>query len=544
MRHLVIILSLCFIATASFYSVPKSQYFTPLTVKQLVQAEYRTWYVYSDSTVKGYSNNGGSTIKTWQEPSGFHWKVVTAAFNTINAIDRFGYVWQSKVFFVDSKDSFWRVDTDTTGAAFSGNWYITYFDFANMSLRADSTPWYFGQDNYSFFYAGGNLDPWTGTIMKPTQFSTLKLRKIVMGWNHIVGLSSDGLTVYEWLPGNRTVHQTINLPRAATDVFVASSDFWGYLMPDPTGSQTMGYPYVAGTSTSLYGGSGGGNTTPASIKSLWGMTQPIKVFNVDWQAIHFIDSSGHLWGCGWNSFGEVGNGVEFVGRHTYQNANFSYGWPLNNGENPSGIPVMIGDTSFRYKDLAGTNWFGTTKSAIRTDDSLFSWGRNKSNVMGDGKQGRNFSPDGSNIDTYHYNVLDIIVPTQVTPLTQVTTLCDAMPPTIDAPNQSISTSATSITCTGNMLQVTTVPPAAPATICCSITSHTWTKVSGPNMPILTNANTQTVSISGMVNGTYVFKDSVTDNHSGQDTIQVQVVVSLPTNQRIHYPFHKNISRKL
>jgi hypothetical protein len=538
MRKLLTILFLSVLAVAGFMG---KKHFVPLTVKQVVAAEYRVWDLYSDGHVRGYSNNGGTRIKQWQEPSG-PWVKVTAAFNTMNCIDTGGYIWQSRVFFVDSKDSFWRVDADTTGAAFNGNWYVTYFDFFNMTLRADSTPWAFGQDNYSFFYAGGNLDPWTGAVMKPTQFSTLKLRKIVMGWNHIVGLSSDGLTVYEWLPGNRTPNQTIPLPRAATDIFSASSNLWGYLMPDPTGSQTMGYPYVAGSSTSLYGGTGGGNTTPASIKALWGMTQPIKVFNVDWQAIHFIDSSGHLWGCGWNSFGEVGNGVEFVGRHTYQSANFSYGWPLNNGENPSGIPVKIGDTTKNdWVDLYGTNWFGTTKYARDSRDSIYSWGRNKANVMQDGRQGNNFLRDNSSIDNFHYNVLDVIVPTMVTPLSQVTVLYDAMPPTIDAPNQSISTSNTSITCSGNMLQVTShSPPAANGIdfVCCTIVSHAWTKISGPNTPTLTNANTQTVNISGLVNGTYVFQDFVSDDHSGQDTMQVQVVVS-GINQLSRRPGAKN-----
>jgi alpha-tubulin suppressor-like RCC1 family protein len=524
--------------------VKSGSYFVTLTVKQVLIAEYRVWYLMSDGHIYGYSNNGGTYIKKWQEPSGHPWKVATVGFNLLNCIDTFGYVWQSKVYFLDNKDSFFRVDTDTTGAAFSGNWYVTYFAFANMTLAADSTPYYFGQDNYSFFYAGGNLDPWTGANMKPTQFSTLKLRKIVMGYQHIVGLSSDGLTVYEWLPGNRTPHQSIPLPRPATDIFVAASNFWGYLMPDATGSQTMGYPYVAGSSTSLYGGTGGGNTTPASIKSLWGLTQPIKKFDVDWQAIHFIDSSGHLWGCGWNSFGEVGNGVEFVGRHTYQGGNFSYGWPLTNGENPSGIPVKIGDTTKTdWVNLYSTNWFGTTKYAIDSRDTIYSWGRNKANVMGNGIQNRTWLFDNSNMDQYHYNAVDIITPTVVTPLTAATTLVDGLPPTVGAANQTITTSSTSITCTGNMLQVTKV--SGGALVCCNITSHAWTKLSGPNTPTLTNANTATVNISGMVNGTYVFQDFVSDNNSGQDTVQAQIVVNIaPTNQRVQYNFHKNISRKI
>lgn len=499
-----------------------------LTVKQVVQAEYRTWYVYSDSTVKGYSNNGGTYIKTWQEPSGFHWKKVTAGFNFMNCIDRYGYVWQSRTFNIDTKDSFWRVDTDTSGNPFSGNIDITYYSTSNMTLAADSTPYYWGNDVYSFFYAGGNLATWVGQKMLPTQFSTHKLRKIVMGWARVVGLSSDGLTVYEWVSGSRTPNHTINLPRPATDIFVAQSDFWGYLMPDATGAQDMGYPYVAGTSTSLYGG-GSSFSTPTSIKTLWGLTQPIKVFDVDWQAIHFIDSSGHLSGCGWNSFGEVGNGVEFVGRYTYQSANFSYGWPLNNGENSSGIPVKIGDTTKNdWIALYSTNWYGTTKSARDSKDSIYVWGRNKGGVLGFGTFANRWTPDNSDMDQYHYNAMDVIVPTRVTPISAKTQSYNGTPPTYAASNQSIRTPYTTISITGLPLRViATSHPAGNGidTICCSIASHSWTKKSGPIKGSIVNASAATATITGMVNGTYVFQDLITDSNSGQDTVQVQVIVN-------------------
>jgi hypothetical protein len=520
MRNLLTILLLVFTASVS----------AQLTVKQVVQAEYRTWYVYSDSTIKGYSNNGGTYIKTWQEPSGFHWKVVTPAFNYMNVIDRSGYVWQSRIFFLDNKDSFWRVDTDTTGAAFSGNWYVTYFDFVNMTLRADSTPWYFGQDNYSFFYAGGSLDPWTGTNMKPTQFSTNKLRKIVLGYNHIVGLSSDGLTVYEWLPGNLTPHQTITLPRPGIDVFSASSDFWGYIMPDATGSQTMGYPYVAGTSTSLYGG-GSAFTTPTSIKSFWNMTQPIKVFDVDWQAITYIDSSGHLWGCGWNSFGEVGNGQEFVGTIGYQNNNHSYGWPLNNGENPSGKPVKIGDTTKTdWVSIASTNWFGTNKAARDSRDSLYIWGRDKAGILGRGWFNHTWLLDNSNMDQYHYNAIDVIVPTMVTPISAKTQNYDGMPPvTVAAHNSHFTTNGSvKLTGSGNPLLITANPlPAGNGidTPCCKWTSYAWSQLSGPTTAVFDRTDTTVANISNLKNGKYVFNILFNDNHSGNDTAQVQLNVN-------------------
>ena len=501
-----------------------------LTVKQVVQDEYRTWYVYSDGHVRGYSNNGGTYIKQWQEPAGHVWAMVKPGFNYMNVLDAIpGHAWASRTFNIDTKDSFWRVDTDTTGADFGDLIDITYYSTSTMALRSDSTAWYWGNDVYSFFYAGGNLATWVGQKMLPTQFSTVKLRKIVMGWARVVGLSSDGLTVYEWVSGSRTPNHTINLPRPATDIFVAQCDIWGYLMPDATGSQTMGYPYIAGTSTSIYGG-GSANSVPASLKTLWGLTQPIKKFDIDWQAIQYIDSTGYLWGCGWNSFGEVGNGVEFVGRYTYQSGNFSYGWPLNNGENPSGVPAKIGDPlKHDWVDIYSTNWYGTTKQARDSKDSIWVWGRNKAGVNGFGWFANNWTPDNSDMDQYHYNAMDIIVPTMVTPISAKTQNYNGTPPSTTAShNGHFVGNAVTLVGTGLPLKVFATPhPAGNGvdTLCCQWASFSWTVKSGPSGSSFSNGAAQTSSVSVTQNGRYVFQIQFNDNHSGIDTAQVPLYVN-------------------
>lgn len=500
------------------------------TVKQVIQDEYRTWYVYSDGHVYGYSNNGGTYIKKWQEPAGHTWAKVTTGFNFMNTLDAIpGYVWQSRTFNIDTKDSFWRVDTDTTGDAFSDNIDVTYYSTAMMSIRSDSTAWYWGNDVFNFFYTGGNLATWVGQKMLPTQFSTVKLSKVVMGWARVVGLSSDSLTVYEWVSGSRTPNHTISLPRKATGIFVAQSDFWGYLMPDATGAQNMGYPYVAGTSTSLYGG-GSIFTTPTSIKSFWNMTQPIKVFDVDWQAIHYIDSSGHLWGCGWNTFGEVGNGQEFVGTYTYGSGNFSYGWSFNNGENPSGKPVKIGDTTkTNWVAIYSTNWYGTTKQARDSRDSLYIWGRNKAGVNGFGYFANIWTLDNSDMDQYHYDAMDIDSPMIVTPITAKTQKYNGTPPNTSAiHNRKFTNGAVQLTGSGNSLKVFATPhPAGNGidTLCCYWASYQWTQLSGPTAAIFDNASGISTNVSNLKNGRYVFRILFKDNHSGNDTAQIPLYIN-------------------
>jgi uncharacterized protein YjdB len=65
----------------------------------------------------------------------------------------------------------------------------------------------------------------------------------------------------------------------------------------------------------------------------------------------------------------------------------------------------------------------------------------------------------------------------------------------------------------------------------SITAYAWTRVSGPNTPTLTNANTANLTASGMIAGTYIFRLTVTDNGglTASDDVTVNVNAATATN---------------
>ncbi len=63
----------------------------------------------------------------------------------------------------------------------------------------------------------------------------------------------------------------------------------------------------------------------------------------------------------------------------------------------------------------------------------------------------------------------------------------------------------------------------------TITNYLWINLSGPSAPTLISATTSTVSISGLVAGTYVFRVTVTDNNGGTAFDQVNVIVQTSTN---------------
>lgn len=62
----------------------------------------------------------------------------------------------------------------------------------------------------------------------------------------------------------------------------------------------------------------------------------------------------------------------------------------------------------------------------------------------------------------------------------------------------------------------------------TITSYVWTFRTGPNTPVLSGSNTNTLSASGLLTGTYVFRLTVTDNGGLTAYDEVNVVVATTT----------------
>jgi hypothetical protein len=59
----------------------------------------------------------------------------------------------------------------------------------------------------------------------------------------------------------------------------------------------------------------------------------------------------------------------------------------------------------------------------------------------------------------------------------------------------------------------------------TISSYAWTKVSGPNNPTFSNAASATAIVSGLVQGTYVFKLTATDNEGSPGFDDVTITVN-------------------
>ena len=64
----------------------------------------------------------------------------------------------------------------------------------------------------------------------------------------------------------------------------------------------------------------------------------------------------------------------------------------------------------------------------------------------------------------------------------------------------------------------------------SITAYNWTQTSGPGGDALTNATSSTASVSGLIQGTYIFQLVVTDDKGATGTALDTVIVTIPANQ--------------
>jgi len=483
---------------------------SPTAIKKVIAAEYKVWYIRNDSTIWSY-NNGSAFPVQW--PIGGR-KAVSGAggFNIFRVIDDSGYVWSSRIGGVTTTD---RRNTDTTGSPYNGNIFVDAYASTVVNIRSDSSVWYWGADAYNLFYTGGILGgTGSGTMMPPTQLSPagMKFKKVLLGGNKIVGLTTSG-SVYVWLPGGSRTPTLMTTPRPAVDIFVSHLDIAGCIIPDAGETSGLGYPYVWGTKTSMYGGSTA-FTQPTSIKTLWNMTVPVKEIAANWNTIHYIDSLGRLFGCGFNSMGEVGNGQEFVNKYTYPGFP-GYGWDFVDYENPSGTPVQIA-AGTTWKHVYSNDWYAFYKYAQDANDSLYSWGRSKALVLGNGffNLQEATSPDA----------MDVLTPTMVHPLTARYQTYNFTAPVLNAgTDQTIGTTSTTLTATGHAVAL-----AHAGTLFNGIdsvgyrwVSFQWTKLSGPACTI-TSPGALTTTVTGMTNGIYQFRIIATDNNTGTiaDTVKV------------------------
>ncbi len=481
----------------------------PASAQQVVKVgagEYLTVYLMSDKTVRVSSQATITPVlKTYAGLSSV--VDVQGGQYHVTALDQ-----QGKVYKLSNNATFVATTNDEFGAAFTGNFLIRGFWQANVSLRgADSSLWYWGIAD-PMNYAGG------ATITAPKKLvmpAGKKFKKVETGSNwtladaYILALASDG-TVWKYSRGNANPVQITIAGETIADIAVLGSNAQVLL----TKTNKL---FGAGI-LSRYVGTASNSSTFQNVTSAWvtaGVKFPIKELVANSSTLHIIDADDNMFGSGTNVQGEVGTGVEYTMYRLagIQGGVFGYGFANNILLTPptqiqgkfKNINTSTTITFYLYAQDLGSNWY--------------SWGRNKAFALGNGKSLGPYAGWGGTGDYAAYpNALDVPMPKRINPASVVWTLqnfspTDNIPPVVGAGINQYLNSVSSTTLYGKAFQMEF-----------SVTSQLWTKVSGPAGGNITTPTALNTTITGLTNGTYVYRLAATNTKNQTSTDEVSIIV--------------------
>ena len=252
----------------------------------------------------------------------------------------------------------------TLPTALTGCWQKVSSGYIHsVGLKTDGTLWAWGNNSYGQLGIGS-----AGSKSTPTQIGTANdWQKIATGNYHSIALKTNG-TIWTWgrndygqIGDGTSVDRTtpVQLGNATDWVSVASGD--NYIMA----LKSNGTLWAWGSN--LRGQLGDGTTVNKSF--------PIQIGTAtNWQTIApasqhtlAIKTDGTLWGWGYNTSGQLGSGTSTI-------------------SNP--VPAQIG-TATNWKSVAG----GVSHSlGVKTDGTLWTWGDNYYGQLGSGILSNSYTP--------------------------------------------------------------------------------------------------------------------------------------------------------
>ncbi len=340
-----------------------------------------------------------------------------------------------------------------------------------------------------------------------------------------------------------TVPHKISLPSPVKDI--SGGSMWNYALL--TNGSLYGWAYYSaylGIGNSGFAAEQGAKTVPILLDGQLGFPHPVASIYTNSAASYAILTDSTIWAWGDAACGAIGNGVE-LNWATYTTSPSPsggtltpYNWDWGPGELLVQKPVQIAKGLHSFTNLwtSGSDVFYCYAEDV--NGKLYSWGRNKGAVVGNGEIGAGVS--GYILATYP-NSWDVPWVTAVNPFALTKSVqttspfcvlnpagspCNSYaipvtaPPTVSAgPNQNITGTTTTLNgvATGNGGS--------------SINYILWTQVSGPNTPLIILNTGQVAQLTGLVTGTYVFQLKATDNNWRTNVSTVTITVNAPPNKK-------------
>lgn len=286
-----------------------------------------------------------------------------------------------------------------------------------LALKKDGTVWVWGSSgrdkDAGFDSTGmcGNGDKTQHNVSKPSQVifpDGVTIKKITASWVMGMALDSDG-GVWTWGgggPDNRGTggadsSKPAKVPKLPTGIkWIATGIGWSVAL-DADGN-LWGWG-----SFGDYLGQGDDKSFAQIIPTPRKLHFPdldghIVSVECSMQSTHALKDDGTLWGWGASPMSEVGDGTA----HDWAKQNPpSYSWDWNNHEDMVMKPVQVLDDVETVVGSAQAAYV----YAIKKDGTIWSWGRNKTGVLGNG------TLPGSQESADHPNKWDVSKPAQVKP---------------------------------------------------------------------------------------------------------------------------------
>lgn len=273
--------------------------------------------------------------------------------------------------------------------------------------------------------------------------------------------------------------------------------------------------------------------TPTLLNATLGLTKPIKQISINNESSFVLLSDSTIWAWGDNACGTIGNGQE-MNYATYVNSSgaaapYAWDWGMQELLVPKPQQIAVGLHSFTNIWNALGDVFYTYAEDV--NGNLYSWGRNKGGVLGNGQMDAT-----GNILSIYPNSFDVPWVTAIDPFALTKPSVTSSPycvlnpsgapcneyaipavanPVANAgPNQNITTSTTTLNGSATTANGNTF-----------INYYLWTQVSGPSTALITLPSGPVAKVSNLVTGTYVFQLKATDNNWRTSTSKVTVVVN-------------------
>jgi alpha-tubulin suppressor-like RCC1 family protein len=334
---------------------------------------------------------------------------VNSIYTAVNGLTTDGKLWKWGYFYTpyytgDDSGSYGQNITSPIQIGAS-SWTIVstrFTDVANprWAVGSDKIGYYWGY-NISGSFGDGTSSGSTATatglvgtvptsVSSPVQLGTASWSAIASGFNHTIGVRTDG-TLWSWGDNTNgklglndtTARSTVTQVGTDTDwQKVSAGRHANYLIKTNSTAYHMG----AGS----YGQGAQGNTTansnPTQISGSWTI---IRQNALDINAKHTfgIKSDGLLYGWGWlESYGLSGN-INDTGQLISGNAYWLPNLVGGNLTSTQTSPVKLGTETWQSASTGANHTL-----AIRSDGTLYAWGVNSSGQLGDGTSAVKSSP--------------------------------------------------------------------------------------------------------------------------------------------------------